>query len=141
MKEKKTLLQRARVDIEITKENIQKKDDEIYIDIAAYHIQQAIEKILKYLIEMEGESYRKTHDISILWGDVDELGLSPPEWIWENRDKLNRYQTETRYGDDIVASRREIIEILEKTSVYYDEVLNKTQTKLNPNGVSEKFDM
>ena len=122
MREKKTLLQRARIDIELAKENIVKLDDELYLDVSAYHIHQAIEKLLKFQIEHAGESYRKTHDLGLLWEEAEQIELSPPEWIWANRIQLNRYQSETRYGDDIVASRRELKEIVELAEAYYKKI-------------------
>ena len=59
MPTKKTLIQRARVDLELAKENVTKTDDELYLDISAYHLHQAIEKLLKFQIEMLGEPYNQ----------------------------------------------------------------------------------
>jgi len=134
---KKSLLQRARIDLVLAGENIQKTDDELYLDIAAYHLQQGVEKLLKYQIEHYGEVYRKTHDIGLLWGDAEELGLNPPEWVWVNRVQLNRYQSETRYGDSIVASRREIREFLVLAEQYSEQVLNETTRHGDEHGVHE----
>jgi len=37
--------------------------DEALWDIAAYHTQQAIEKLLKAILELKGMEYRKTHNL------------------------------------------------------------------------------
>ena len=41
-------------------------DDEGYLNIIAYHLQQAVELTLKHALELEGIEYPKTHDIDDL---------------------------------------------------------------------------
>ena len=38
-------------------------DDEYVLNVAAYHIQQAYEKVIKFILEMEGVPYPKTNNL------------------------------------------------------------------------------
>jgi len=48
--------------------------DDVMCDMAGYHLQQSVEKLLKYQIELQGENFPFTHDISqlldVVVGDV-----------------------------------------------------------------------
>jgi len=39
-----------------------------------FHVQQAIEKLLKALIAARGEKYPNTHDLQVLLGQLKSLG-------------------------------------------------------------------
>ena len=41
-------------------------NDEAYLNYVGYHIQQALELSIKYMLEMNGVNYPKTHDIDQL---------------------------------------------------------------------------
>lgn len=131
MQEKKTLLDRARVDLVNVESNMKNTEDELFIDIAAYHLHQAVEKMLKFQMTMIGEEFKRTHDIKVLWGNLEDFGVTPPEWIWENASILNRYQNETKYGEDLVASRREVRELHALAVGYYEEVKAQVATVQN----------
>ena len=61
------LLKRARSDIQIAKTLMSPAgnptNDEMITDQAAYHIQQGIEKALKYQTEISGVPYKKIHNL------------------------------------------------------------------------------
>ena len=42
-------------------------NDEAYLNYVGYHIQQALELSIKYMLEMNGVNYPKTHDIDQDW--------------------------------------------------------------------------
>ena len=60
-------MKRARIDIQIAKTLMTPAEnptnDEMVTDQAAYHIQQGIEKALKYQTEMSGIPYKKIHTL------------------------------------------------------------------------------
>lgn len=74
----KTLIDRARVDLEAAS-YLLRQDDDCHVDMAEYHIQQAIEKVLKEYISRCGVTPKRTHDISQLYFTAKGLGLELPQ--------------------------------------------------------------
>ena len=85
--------------------------DELQLDIAAYHIQQTIEKTVKFYLQSNGIVFEKTHDMDKLWTQCEKAELPLPKWIYDNIDILNTYATQTRYGADTVSSLRKITQL------------------------------
>ena len=139
MQNKRTLLDRVKIDLVNVETNLKNMDDELFVDVAAYHLHQSIEKMMKFHITLTGNDFKRTHDLKILWGHLDDLGKNPPEWIWENSSILNKYQSETRYGEDLVAIRREVKEFLILAKQYYKEVLDLTKIPLTDEDSNYKF--
>ena len=54
------LLEKARKDYD-TAVYMQKINDEYYLDICCYHMEQAIEKVLKCSVELRGKKFSYTH--------------------------------------------------------------------------------
>jgi HEPN domain-containing protein len=79
--------------------------DENIIDVAGYHLQQAVEKLLKFQIEMQGNEYPFTHDIAVLIDLVDNV----PEWILLHSETLMKYGVKTRYSALRIASKKIVI--------------------------------
>jgi HEPN domain-containing protein len=81
-----------------------------YIDIIAYHIQQAIEKYLKGFLIFKGEKPPRIHDLDKLLDLVDkyETGLYSP--FIELCEKATRFYIEDRYppGPTVEYSCQEI---------------------------------
>ena len=129
MRKKATLLDRAKIDLQVAKDNLKNAEtDELFLDVAAYHIQQAIEKSLKFHLEINGIEYPLTHDVGALWEQADENKLSPPKWIYDNYETLNTYSTKTRYGASIIGTRRKIIEFCDALPPYLATLSPKTTT-------------
>ena len=122
------MLQRAYMDIQAAKAiSIYKFDDELQYDALAYHVQQAIEKLMKYELESGGIEYPFDHRVNILYELMKKNNLNPPGWIWQNRVVLNEYATSTRYGEDQVATKKEAMELLECAIEYYINIQKKQQ--------------
>jgi len=75
--------------------------DDAMCDMAGYHLQQSVEKLLKYQIEQKGEVFPFTHDIALLIDMVDDV----PSWIIDNSQTITKYEALTRYSSVKVASR------------------------------------
>ena len=65
-------------------------------DIFGFHVQQAIEKYLKAILAVGGVQPRKTHDLSSLFDDVENLGVEVPaelrvQQAWTTFAVRNRY--------------------------------------------------
>lgn len=118
------MLRRAHMDIQAAKAiSCYDFTDELQYDVLAYHVQQSIEKLMKYELEQNGIEYPFDHRVNILYELMEQNGLDPPEWIWTNRVALNDYATRTRYGEDLVATKKEVLELLELSIEYYNDIV------------------
>lgn len=91
-----------------------KEADDAVLQQAAYHLQQSVEKALKYCYTHKGLKVPKTHDIrAILEGfprdPVLEESLDALEII---ADTLTMWEEKTRYPNDYMATRRSIVSVL-----------------------------
>ena len=108
MQDKIDFLRRAKIDLKICKKTLDGWSDELEVEIAAYHLQQSLEKTLKHQMTLMGLDYPRTHEIKRLFSQLEKAGHTPPEWIWENRQLLTDYAEKTRYGESLVATQREL---------------------------------
>ncbi|MGL5675282.1 MAG: HEPN domain-containing protein [Cellulosilyticaceae bacterium] len=89
-------------------EYLKTTSDDMFVNMIAYHIQQAVEKLLKYLIEVKGKRYPKTHDITELIDACEPLNITIPEEIINNDVLITKWCTQTRYNINFKASIRKI---------------------------------
>ncbi len=66
--------------------------DEIY----GFHAQQAIEKALKAVLTRFGKTYAFTHDLSILYEEVEDLGIELPATL-EQVEGMTTFAVQFRY--------------------------------------------
>lgn len=67
-----------------------------YFEGAAFHCQQAVEKVLKALFVAGGE-WERTHSGVELLSGLRRLDVSPPEDVWTDTRKLDRAYISSRY--------------------------------------------
>lgn len=107
-----SLLARARADIEITKllltEEGNPTHDEMITDQAAYHAQQAIEKALKYEIEIKGLEYKKIHNLVGLIAQVEQAGFQISDELKSKAFQISDWEASSRYKDDFIAVTQDI---------------------------------
>ena len=94
-------------------------NDEAMINAAAYHTQQATEKLLKfYLRDVYGEDENKksfwTHNIATLIERLEEHGMEIDDTIKDYSEDLTNWEAGSRYGHSLVADKLEIQEVIEK---------------------------
>ncbi len=82
--------------------------DEMILNNAAYHLQQAVEKILKGALECVGVTVPNTHRISKLVKMVYDNGanLTLTDWIDEHSEMLSEWEAQTRYDMDFLVEKR-----------------------------------
>ena len=116
---KVTLLDRAKADLKAAKFILtQVSSDEVLIDVCAYHCQQCIEKIAKHMITMQGDNYATDHRMSIYLEDLHDGEIKT---LIENINiDIDAWATFARYRNTILASRREVDEIVKLC----DEIVN-----------------
>lgn len=125
---------RSLLDIAITNYDVanelyrMKTDDPIRLNIIGYHLQQATELGIKHLLEMEGKTYPRSHDI----GDLIKL-LDNPEKM-EDIDlfapKISEMESRTRYDKDYSASVRIIEKVFPMVEGFLRELINDEQINL-----------
>lgn len=105
------LFRRAYLDYRAA-ENLLKipENDEAYMNTVAYHLQQAVEKMLKAFLECVGVTVPNTHDIDKLVRMSKNNGsraeLTP--WLEDKADMLTRWETDTRYDIDYYVEKDKI---------------------------------
>lgn len=107
----KGLYSLAEADYKFAKMNfeyLKTTSDEMFVNMIAYHIQQAVEKLLKYLIECKGKRYPKTHDITELIDVCESIDIDIPQEIIDHDVLISKWCTQTRYNINFKASTRKI---------------------------------
>ncbi|MCL2015064.1 MAG: HEPN domain-containing protein [Defluviitaleaceae bacterium] len=135
----KTLLDRAKADLFVAKSMLEYVlTDELQYDIVAYHTQQSIEKAMKFAMQCEGIEFLWVHDVDKLFQQMESNNLEPPEWIWDNRKILIDYATQTRYGTDLVATKRDVVNLLQLSEKYILDIEQQQQQQQIFNNAATK---
>ena len=102
------LLELATADVEISELIITTTNDELKQNLAAYHTQQAIEKILKQLIIDKRGFGNIDHDLGRLVADAKAEEIDVPAWVEENAYEISRWATTIRYNTNFKTNRDSI---------------------------------
>ena len=101
------LLEKARKDYDVVL-TMQKVNDELYLDICCYHIQQAIEKLLKCSIELRGERYPFTHAITPLYDFYVKSGWEELELLELMAGTITDWEASSRYKESFFATAKQL---------------------------------
>ena len=99
-------------------------NDEAYLDYVGYHIQQALELSIKYMLEMNGVNYPKTHDIDqlIRLANINNVKLYLNEYIDDHSEMFSLWEARTRYILNYRLEKRKIERSLTETKSYLDVI-------------------
>ena len=115
----------AKADLKYAHFGLTQCTDEVDVNYAAYHVHQAIEKIAKGLLEMNGEDIARrlyrTHDISFLLSRLPSEVYVPPI-ISERTFDIMRWVSEPRYNVNFRLSKDSVYEVYKET-LYWLEVI------------------
>lgn len=114
IREPSSLLKLGEKDIEVSQMILGSSNDELLQNIAAYHTQQSVEKILKHLKIENGGASSIGHDIKMLSLEVRELGGTVPDWVIEGAYDLSSWSTTIRYNSNFRTNRALIESFNEK---------------------------
>ena len=106
------LLEKAKKDYD-TAIYMQKVNDELYLGICCFHIQQAIEKVLKCSIELKGFRYPYEHSISKLYGVYINAGWPEYKDLSMMAGTLTDWESSAGYKDSFAATISQLADALE----------------------------
>jgi HEPN domain-containing protein len=91
-------------------------DADIPDDGLGFHVQQAVEKMVKAILAHNGVSYERTHNIAYLLRLLDGAGISKPNGA-DDLPNLSPWAAELRYGrlPEAVPDRRQMRALVEQT--------------------------
>ncbi|NDL66341.1 HEPN domain-containing protein [Anaerotalea alkaliphila] len=121
-----SFLHLAKADLKYVRFGLQNCDDEIELNYAAYHLHQAIEKLVKASLELAGidllDRTFRTHDIDFLISRLPKE-VEVPEAIRKNLYKINRWVSEPRYNINFRQSREDVEAIYKAALWWLDGIL------------------
>lgn len=100
------LLKRAKAKKVLAEESYRRiADDDIFLDDCCFNLQQCVEMVLKYLIEIHGGTYVKNHDIRAQLNVLNTLHVDVhrEEDIRAKASLLNSWEAESRYLDILIS--------------------------------------
>lgn len=97
--------------------------DDSNMDTACFCAHQALELLLKYIIEVNGMQPPKTHEIDTLLTYAKSSGFDYSKYddLYNFADKLNKWETSSRYGSGILTN----VEALKKAYNFIEEILSE----------------
>ena len=101
--------------------------EEYAVSAAAFHMQQAIEKLLKGLILINGEEPAYTHNITKLIGHCQRLDIEIPEELNDISDTLTLWGTSSGYDPYMEFSQKKY----ETSKKMYDHLYEKLSNELD----------
>ena len=119
----KEYIKLAEADLKTAKLILETGTDELMQNIAAYHTQQAVEKIMKGLLVKAGGYAGISHNITELSKDMDELDVSYPKWIHDKDDSISSWATTIRYNASFKSDHDEILEVINDTKEWIESII------------------
>ncbi|MCD8067666.1 MAG: HEPN domain-containing protein [Lachnospiraceae bacterium] len=114
-------------------------NDELLNDMAAYHVQQGIEKALKHVLRTIcglDETYRgyRTHDIMTLINIVTDHSDFPiAERLMDAANDITGWEARSRYDDSPISVRNDIVEAIEMYEELKQQILAVNEhAEINP---------
>ena len=98
--------------------------DELFLNQIAYDIQQAYEMAIKYLLELNGVEYPKTHDIDqlIRIASLSKVDLHISEYLDEHSEMISQWGAKPRYVMGYLVELRKIDKALIDLKEYLEKI-------------------
>lgn len=114
--------------------------DDSFVDGACFQLQQSMEFALKYLAEIMGIPYERTHDIRKLVECIkDSTDISIPvlDKVLQNADTYTSWEIKSRYTDDFIAVRKDVEYAFKVASELVSYIDNFSKTAVPPKDAIE----
>lgn len=117
--------------------------DEMILNNAAYHLQQAVEKVLKGALECVGVTVPNTHKISKLIKMISDNGanLVLTDWVDEHSEMLSEWEAQSRYDMDFLVEKRKLSSAMEEIRMFLhvNGIKDELRDELKDFAVREKL--
>jgi HEPN domain-containing protein len=107
---KVSLLDRAKGDLKAAKALLNEADD-VMMDICAYHCQQCVEKVVKYLILAQGDTYANDHRSDIYLEELNDAKVKA--LVRQIGSKIDSWATTILYHHSILSNGKMVTEVIE----------------------------
>ena len=113
--------------------------DEAYFNYVGYHLQQAVELSMKYLLEKNGVEYSKTHSIEqlIKLGNESNIDLHITEYIDNKAEMFSSWESQTRYIISYKLEKRKVSQALTEVENYLVRIIDNENSMNEENNQSE----
>ena len=100
------------------------QDDEEQLNFAGYHLQQAFELALKFLLEQNGVEYPKTHDVErlISLGGEEGVDLMLDDYLDDHAEMLSSWESRSRYVIGYIVEERKLRRALSAIDAYLTRI-------------------
>lgn len=107
-------------------------DDEEQVNAIGYHLQQAMELAIKYLLEQDGVEYPKTHDIDQLVriANENDVDLQLSEYLEDHSEMLSQWEAKTRYVIGYGIERKKAERALREIDAYLQETAKRERSEI-----------
>lgn len=115
------ILLRVQADLVVSRfllDNFSKPSAEL--DLAAYHMQQAVEKLIVHQILVVTTTYKKTHDINRLIAEASKHNILVPMNIKKMGKNLKIYESLGRYNSAFITDTNRLYEYYKDIEKYFD---------------------
>ena len=124
------LLSRSKISLEHAKADYSKIDtNDCYLDSCCFHLQQAIEFLLKGIVEMNGAQYAENHDIRANLNLLNKLNVKIPceKELRLLASTLYSWETESRYKESFIAAVKDVDEVFEIANTLGNYIYNQVE--------------
>ena len=101
--------------------------------MVGYHLQQAVELALKYLLEQDGIEYPKTHDVDqlIRMGREAAVELHLSEYVGDHAEMFSQWEARSRYVVAYAIEARKAERALQEVDDYLAAVAAKLNEEMD----------
>lgn len=96
--------------------------DEAYLDYVGFHLQQTVELLVKFILEMNGVEYRNSYEIEqlILLSQENNVNLFFTDYIYDKVEMFSAWQMRTRQIINPKLERNKVKEAITEVIKYLD---------------------
>ncbi len=135
MNENKTLLDLAYEDLEVAK--LAYESPKMLLAASAYHVEQAIEKGIKFFAQENGFDYEKTHDLVALVDFIEQGGVHVPleEYLYDQLETLENWEVRSRYFTNFNVKPNKVKRLIDEVEISLGNIKEEIENKYNSQGI------